>query len=507
MKDTPLHDFDEAHRAENAKKMKEYRTFFVPLTGSQFDRVDYLKIPLRENPSFNLFYHLERPFLVYLLMILSTSFFGTAELFYRLPSFVLGMASIFVFILFTLKYTKKDTMPLFLSLLALITSSDLWLSSQYAQLDTGITFFLFLSFTLLLFYAERKSKKVLFLSGLSFSLAVLSKGQPSVVLAIPLLALLIFKKINIKDIFIFIAYSSILLIPWVLYLSFTFGLATFLGVFIGFAVSSSERYIHHVAPFLWYLRWLSETLRPGLLLFLSLFIFDLVNRNFDWKKYAAVVYILGGLFIFSVQTNKIWWYVLPFVPVIALYIFLSSSDYLSKFPKRVVNLLAVVFVGSLPFFINVSNKQALIYQLMLLLFSILILRFKFLELLFSYRYYLSFLVILASLLFFYSRFPFIIPYYPDTKEVALYYSKITSKKCLWVYDMPSEAALFYSNAGEVPPLNPTTAQSDQFKFTCEKNFLITSSDIDDEYLKFIEKKSLVFQKGRIKLIEVGNAKL
>lgn len=164
MSTVPFYDFDEAHRAENAKRMKEYKSYFVPLTGSSQDRVEHLKIPLRENPDLHLYYHLERPPLIYDLMILSTSIFGSTEWAYRLPSFILGM-SIFLVFLFFARKVSKSIIAIATGLLTLFTSSDLWLSSQYAQMDTAISLFLFLSLLTLIFYCSERKNFLIFLSG------------------------------------------------------------------------------------------------------------------------------------------------------------------------------------------------------------------------------------------------------------------------------------------------------------------------------------------------------
>ena len=211
----PFHDFDEGHRAENAKKMKEYFSFLVPLTGSPVDRSADLRIPLRENPNLFLYYHPERPPFVYWLMIVSTSAFGESEWAYRLPSLLMALATVLSFLFFAGVSGKSINIFAFSSgFVALITSADLWLSGQYAQLDTSLTFFLFTSLLTLILYCEQKKPIYILVSGLSFSLAVLSKGQPAIIFMPPLLFLWINKKLNRGDILKFFASAGIILIPW-----------------------------------------------------------------------------------------------------------------------------------------------------------------------------------------------------------------------------------------------------------------------------------------------------
>ena len=502
----PFHDFDEAHRAETAKRMKENKSYFVPLTGSQFDRVDNLSRPFLPNPDLNLFYHLERPFLVYILMIASTTLFGSFEFAYRLPSFLLGILTILTYFLFS-KRANKNTSIFALSLggLALLTSSDLWLSSQYSQLDTGLTAFLFLSLLTLIEYAEKKRLPFLILSGVSFALAVLSKGQPAIIFLFPLITLFVLRKISLKDLLLFFVFSGIFLLPWVALLSLKFGFLRFMQIFIGFGFSSVERYSHQVAPVLWYGRWWFETLRPGWVLFIALFIIDSLSLKIEWKKLTLLSFILGGLFVFSIQTNKIWWYVLPLVPAIAFYIYLSSAEYLKQNSNKLISISLVALLGSLPIFLNSTNKEVLIYGISITAVALVLIKTRVSSLftfLYKYKEAVFFVSLLLSLSFFYYRFPKIIPYHWETKEVASYFSKLPGRNCLWVYDMPPEAALFYSNAGEVLAFNLEESKSLFSRSNRCDHYLITTNNIDSKELSYIPQKEIVYQKGAISLIRL-----
>ncbi len=507
MRRVMFHDFDEAHRAEKAKRMKEYNSYFVPLTGSPYDRVPQLNIPFKDYPELRLYYHPERPFFVYLLMIASISMFGATELTYRLPSFILGMSVFFVYVFFAIKQSKKvPILALSTGMLMLMTSYDLWLSSQYAQLDTGLTVFLFASLLSLITYCEKRRLPFLIISGISFALAVLSKGQPAVIFAFPLCALFLLKKLSRKEILIFIASASTLLVPWVLALLILLKieLSEFLRIFFGFGFDSTQRNIHHEAPIFWYSRWFWESLRPGWTLFLIFLTFDIFKGSLSWKKKTLLSYILGSFLIFSLQTNKIWWYVLPIVPSLAFYIFLSTSDYLQRYPKRLVALAFVIFLSSLPIFLKASNTTVMVYGFIITILSVLLLindKLPKLALLVKKKEVLFITSVTLSLAFFYTHFPKIVPYHKETKAVASYFATIhEEKKCLWIYDMPTEAALFYSNAGEIKALNFEETKTQLF-LECDK-YLITAAEITDPEFWYLPKKELLFQKGKIKLIKL-----
>lgn len=502
MINVPFYDFDEAHRAENAKKMKEYKSFFVPLTGSSQDRVEHLKIPLKENSDFYLYYHLERPPLIYDLMIISTTLFGLSELFFRLPSFIFGMMSIILLIFFA-KKEKSKIYAFSIAFLSLITSTDLWLSSQYAQMDTGITFFLTLSLLTLIIFCQQRRDFLIYLSGILFGFALLSKLQPTVIFAFPVIGLFLLKKINIKDLAKFIFGFLIIFLPWVIYLIQKFGVKDVLQIMPGFAISSASIIdIHQKAPIFWYIRWWWESFRPGWTIFLAFVIFDIVSKNFNWKKICLLFYIFGGLLAFSIPSNKIWWYVLPLIPSVCFYILLSANEYVQKEKNAINNLGFVILIASLPIFLRASNLIAMIYGFYITFVVFLILKN---QLIIKVRAWsnnknLFYILLVLSLSLFSLQFPKITIYHKNTKEVALFYKNLPNPKCLWLGDMPGEAALFYSNAGEIPAYNATGEKSQVFT-NCKNNYLITP----------IKSKSgkLLIRRGNMRLYQLteNNQKL
>lgn len=501
MVNVPFYDFDEAHRAENAKRMKEYKSFFVPLTGSSQDRVEHLKIPFKENPDLYLYYHLERPPLVYILMMVSTTIFGSIEWAYRLPSFLLGMATLATYIFFVRIEDKSSVFAKATGLLALFTSADLWLSSQYAQMDTGITLFLSLSLLTLIIFCKIRKSLLLYLAGIFLGLGLLSKLQPAIIFMFPLLYLLMIKKLNLSDLIKFGAGFLLIFGPWFLYLVVRFGLKDAIFIMPGFAITSASiDDIHHQAPFFWYFRWWWETLRPGWTMFLALFFYDFTHGTLNWQKKTLLAYIFGGLLAFSIPINKLWWYVLPLIPAVSYYIFLSVNDYIQKEQKRIANLSFAIIVASLPIFLQSSNLISMIYGISLtgIVFLILIDKLSIKMDLglneqvraFGAKKFIFLSSIIFSLLMFSLQFPKIIPYHWNTKPVAQYYKNLPVPKCLWLGDMPGEAVLFYSEAGEVPLLN----KNSQVFSVCKNNYFITPERH--------KKEELIFRQGNIRLYKL-----
>lgn len=497
MRQVPFNEFDEAHRAENAKRMLEYNSFFVPLTGSVFDRIIEFSIPFRNSETSRLYLHLERPPLVYDLMILSVKLLGSTEYSYRLPSFILGVAVLISFLIYGFKLSKgSDYLALILGFLTLLCSADLWLSSQYAQLDTALSLFLFLSLINLILFINQKRPLYLIVAGVSLGLAILSKGQMAILLLWPILYLLITKRISLKQLGILSLTTLLTISPWVIYLTLQFGLVKLSTVFTKFAIdSASVLEIHHKAPTFWYLRWWWESFRPGWSLFLCLLFIDILRRKFSYQKGLLLLYILVNLVVLSIPENKLWWYALPLIPVVSLYIVLSLKDYLLSHPNRLINLALVLIVTSRPALYGASNGTALFYGLVSTILSIYILwGFQISLGRFSGRIsrfvtnpqVLILAAIIFSVLSFGLRFPKIIPWHWNIKPVSTYYSQLAGKKCLWIYSMPPESVLFYSDAGEVFTLNSYSQ-----KYPHCQNYIITPDRLPD--------KGLIFRQGNMKL--------
>lgn len=496
MLNVSFYDFDEAHRAEKAKRMKEYMSL-VPLTGSVFDRNENHKIHFRDNGSLYLYYHLERPPLVYWLMMVSTSLVGNGEFSYRLPSFLFGAGTMAAFLMFTSRWA--NFLPVSIGFLILITSADLWLSSQYAQLDTALTFFLFNALILLILFCQKRTKIYLFFSAINLGLAILSKGQPAVIFLIPLIFLLLLRKISFKELVIFCGFTFAIILPYFTYLSARFGFIDLLKDFIGFGfVSATSPYLHLQAPFFWYGRWWLESLRPGWILFLSLVVYDIFKLNFNWVKSTLLIYIFLSWLFYSYWNNKIWWYILPLIPVTASYISISALEYLSKNSQKILNISVVIILASLPVFLQVTNTYSIIYGIVIGIISVWILH---LRITFSKPAINIILIlsILISLLSFYYHFPKIIPFHHNTKYAGSFFKNQVQPKCLWVLEMPVETPLFYSDAGQVEVLTEAVIASRLYK-DCRNNYLMTPVSADDlEQKKYIPRHELIFQRGTMKL--------
>lgn len=482
---TSLHDFDEANRAETAKNMATYHQYLVPLIGSPFELGDYITYTIKNSYPKNITYHFERTSLVFWSMIVSSKIFGDHEFSYRLPSLIFGLATFFTLFYFVKKFDKKFYIfPFIVSFAAFMTSYDWWLSSQNALMDTALSLFLFIALSSLMIYMNNKKGAFLYITGLGISLAIFAKGQPAVIIIPPIVFLFLIKKLNLKEVFKIFIVPFISIFLYLSALSIKFDISKVVSIFIDFARTRTfSPDTTQQAPFFWYLRWWSDTLRFAFPLFVTLVFYDVVKKKIDLKKSVLISYIVPGLLLFSLAANKVWWYVLPLIPAVCFYIYLSTQDLFTE--KRFFILPFLIFIDSLPVLIYQSNRLAIGYEVILIIINFALLYFYNKKSETNY-WYLT-ISIFLSLFFFSLRFPTINPTYPENRNIGKYFQDVKGEnKCLYVKDMPYESILYYSHAEVVEYL---TSKSKLDK-KCQ-NFLVTPTADN--------KMRLVYQYGRLYL--------
>lgn len=470
----PFLEFDEAHRAESAKQMLQHKEFLVPIDGSPFLQNQDLKLLIRKSPPGYLYYHLERPPLVYWLMMASITVFSENRIFFALPSLITGISAFGIFFLIIKKIDiKAEKNALIVSLLSLLTAYDWWYISQMAQLDTVNAAFILLSLAGLLLFIKDKNNKSLIFSGIFLGLAILSKGQPAGIMAFPILFLTITRELSFKKLFYLLIPATIIVSAWIIPTGMKFG---FNNVFFTFFLNFVHGRLMHEditqqAPFYWYTRWWIDTLRPGLNLFILFFIIDVIKKNFEKKQLVLLSFIFCSFILESLSVNKVWWYVIPLIPAISLYIYLSGAHHLRQKTFSVFQLALATTASSLPLVFQSTNKEAFAYAAAILSISLFILFYKKLQI--KGEYFITISLIL-SLLFFLLHFPRPKAIYPKTREAAEFFKSLTGNKCLYVRNMPYESALYYSNSGAIEFLKPETKLSKRCK-----NYLLTPDKLSN----------------------------
>lgn len=361
MSTVPLHDFDEANRAEGARQMALHKQYLFPVTGAPFLRVEELAVPYAEAEHLRVFHHLERPPLVYWAMIASTMVLGESEFAYRLPSLLFGLAGLILFAFFARCITEKTALPaVALGFVIYAASFDWWLSSQSAMLDTALSTFLLIAVGSLLLAVRTKQRRWSVLSGIGLAGAILSKGQPAAVFLVPYFTALFLGVFSMRQAILLAVTTLFVIVPWLLPAITTFGLRRVFDIFIlGFAAARfAEADATQQAPVYWYARWWFDTFRPGFPMFLSLLLFDLRKRVIDPYRVILGLYILAGFVLFSFAENKVWWYVMPLIPAVSLYVAYSSRELLKKSGLFGAALSAAMAVSSIPLAFRGSSTLA-----------------------------------------------------------------------------------------------------------------------------------------------------
>jgi 4-amino-4-deoxy-L-arabinose transferase-like glycosyltransferase len=444
----PFHDYDEANRAEGARNMKKYNYWLAPVSGSPFLRIEDLAI--KSGESNNVYPHLERPPLVFWLMSWSTEIWGDKEVAYRLPSLLFGILGLAGLVLVCFK-RKTGWWGLMTGLIIMVCSYDWWMSAQMAHLDTALSFFLFFSLVFLLAFEKKRKTIFLILSGVGAGLALLSKGQIAALMFFPLAFLFLKKRIKMREMLIWGLSLFLITSGWFLVFIFKYGWSRWAGIYLMEMLSHRAliQDLSQKAPGYWYVRWWLDSLRPGWILFLIFSFYDFFRKRLNTEKLVLLSYILGGLLLFSISKNKVWWYVLPLIPALAFYVAIGVKDYLSDKKSGLLNLGLLFFLASYPAVLFSTDRQIAIYGAMILGFGFLILVLP-LKLKTKKIEKMVFILALAfSYYFFQGHFPINSAGYPESKEIGSYFQSLEGEKCLWVEGVAYEGLMYYSRAGEI----------------------------------------------------------
>lgn len=469
----PFSEFDEANRAEGARNMAKFSYWWAPITGSPFFRRDDLSFKFNDNSKVNI--HLERNPLVFIKMAGFVKIFGDKEISYRLPSFIFSLGTmLLLFLLF-----KKEPLLSLLSLTPLLFSYDWWSSSQMAHLDIGLTFFMTVALVLLIFGKEKKDNW--FILSIFIFLAFLSKGQMIIFLITPLFMALFLGKISIKS-FIKTGLMTFLLIFISLLPILTrHGFKTWFDVYVMGILSSraTTTDLSQAAPVWWYGYWWMFSFRWGVFLFVPLLCRDIFEKRIDKEKLILFVFIVFNFLLMSLAKNKVWWYVMPLMPAISMYIYRSIEN--TNKEKKLFNLLIVFLISVVPLFwqIEISLKRVVAYCALVVFINTFVLIKDFKVKKIPEWFFVP--IILFSAFIFYRKFPRPSASFPEVRKLL---SGIDlSDSCLFVENMPYEGVMYYSKAGEI------NYWQEEVKKGCP-NYLVSPNNFEFEKIKEVDRLKL-----------------
>ncbi len=310
----------------------------------------------------------EKPPLYIWMTSLFMKLLGVAPLAARLPSAIMGLATVMM-VYFAGKKMFNKTAG-FLSAFVLITTTQYLYYSRAAMTDVTTTFFVTASLLSYLFVRGRRGNLYWLLPGALAGFAVMTKG---------VVGLLPFPIIFMCEIYLLITKQSrfsfkffgplafmllgwaVVALPWHIYMYRSFGYE-FLRQYIGYhvwdrAVTAIE---DKGRPFTWYLIVLKVSMRVWFLALLAALPLA-VYRAFK-KQRVYVFLLIWSLFIFlffSAAKSKLVWYVMPLYPALAFMIGAFIDSFLKFIMRRFKRLdtfafkafaLFLIFAGSMVYF-------------------------------------------------------------------------------------------------------------------------------------------------------------
>lgn len=245
----------------------------------------------------------------------------------KLPSAILGLATVFLVFIIAKKFFNKTTA--FISSLALITTVHFLYYSRMAMLDVALTFFTTISLFIYWLAKEKDKRYLWILSGLLAGLSVMVKG---VVGFLPLLVIFLYElylfvidkqKFSVRLVLNYLlGFLSCLLValPWHIYMYMQFG-ESFLKNYIGYHVLG--RAFNNIEdkgrPFCWYLIVLKVSMRIWFIALLGAFPFTVFKTFKKDKRFVFLtLWALSMFLFFSIAKSKLIWYVIPLYPVLSL---------------------------------------------------------------------------------------------------------------------------------------------------------------------------------------------
>lgn len=325
--DTYLTNWDEAWYADISRNMME--------TGDIITTI------------WNMDVFFEKPPLYFWLTSLFFSLFGVSEFSARLPSAIFGLAIAAVVYFFTKNLFNKNSA--IVATLILFSSPQFLYRARTGNLDTVLTFWMFLSF-----YAFYKgytaSKKWFFLTGISLALAFLTKGVVGFYPLIPIFVFLIlgkeFKVMKEQTFIMGVGAGFVLSSLWLLS-SLLLNGQVFLNQFL---TSNTEKFGFGLKSFINFSLDYFIFLKAGLkiwFLFLALSIGYSLYRIKNKNLILPLLYFILFVVIMSFVDNKSNWFILPIYPVAAILIagffYSLSNQFLSrKFNGLLISLILLV---------------------------------------------------------------------------------------------------------------------------------------------------------------------
>jgi len=313
-----------------------------PLTGINEGRRALTALEMVRNgnwliPTMNGHFYIDKPPMLYWLMVISTKFFqSTSEWVFRLPSVLAALTICALLFRSVKKYLNRDVAVL--AILILATSLSFTDRAHQAEIEILLTLFCFAANLFFLDYYVSEKTIFLWLSYLCIGLAILTKGPVALVFFVPALAVfgLLQRSVRIRD--------GLLFRPgWLLML--TLGLSWYITIWFSEAgpllrqviqtdiVGKSLGGLSDNKPFYTYIVNLLGIFAPWTLLL----IFRAKKVRLLFKDQFTTYFTLQAiipLLIMSMIASKHNKYILPMFPVLAVCLAIYLRDFYNWLKNR-----------------------------------------------------------------------------------------------------------------------------------------------------------------------------
>ncbi|WP_100486996.1 ArnT family glycosyltransferase [Sporolactobacillus pectinivorans] len=337
----PIASFDEARHGVSAYEMLISRNFIV---NTYMYKPDYWNL---------------KPPLSFWTIILGYKIAGFNALGLRLVSAVCALLTVITVTLFVLK--RHGKVASVVSALVLTTCLQFFTNHCARTGDPDALYlFLFTSAILSLLLSD-KNNRWIYVSGLAFALAFLTKswhaGNIIVIMGLYFFFSGKYKKLSFKNWFILGCCLSVPILVWVV-LRYQYDGFTFFKEMIAYDLfkRSTTTIEGHFGGKLYYLNILSHYFIYWLVILYGL-ILAYANQRIAFKKIISAqkaywiciaAWASVPLFLFSLAQTKISWYIIPIYPALAIIIGVLSSRFLrsGKLEMRIILLASLLFVSA-----------------------------------------------------------------------------------------------------------------------------------------------------------------
>ncbi|MCM2533107.1 glycosyltransferase family 39 protein [Neobacillus pocheonensis] len=321
----PIYSWDEARHGVSAYEMIRNGNFIV---NTYRDKVDYWNL---------------KPLLSFWTIMVGYKIAGFNALGLRLFSAIFAMLTIIMVAVFAFK--KFGKLASIISTIALSTSTQFLINHSSRTGDADSLFVCLFTIAILSLLQWNQNHKWLYISGLAFAFAFLTKswhaGNIAIIIGLFLFFTGKYKMLSLKNWIILCMCMVLPILVWGVIRFQYDGLAFFKGMILYDLLHRSTSSIEgHVGGIFYYVSIISRFSIFWIIVLCLLGLLFLFNRDFSFKKIIAsekrnymigiCLWVLIPFILFSIASTKVRWYILPIYPALSLAVGALASKFLIK---------------------------------------------------------------------------------------------------------------------------------------------------------------------------------